>query len=105
MNPKEVIFSPNAEREIKALQKKDLKTVWDALKKLRCGADNLSIEKIKSQLDFFRIRAGNMRIIYYPLSQGRVVILVIRDRKNAYQRIQNLGSNLDSALRKLGISR
>lgn len=101
MDPKEVIFSPEAERAIKKLSKQDLKAVWGTLKKLRAGDDGLSIEKIKANPAFFRMKAGKWRIVFYPLSHGRVVLLLIGDRKNIYRNIPNLDQKLETALRKI----
>lgn len=104
MSQKEVIFSPETERAIKKISDRDRKVVWGALKKLRAGVGNLSIEKIKTQPSFFRIKVAHMRIIYYPLSQGRVVLLLIGDRKDVYRKIVNLDAKLSTALRKLKIA-
>ena len=104
MSAKEIIFSPNAEREIKKLTKANQKVVWGYLEKMRQGEGKLEIEKIKTQPDFFRLRAAHMRIIYYPFSAGRVVLLSIRDRKTAYRNLGDLGAKLDSAFKKLKIA-
>ena len=101
MAPKEIIFSPNAEKEIKKLSKQDQSLVLDALKKWRDGKTKPNIEKIKSQPDFFRLKAGHFRLVYYPLSPERVVLLLIRNRKDAYQGLSSLPTKLDTALRKL----
>lgn len=105
MDPKEIIFSPEAERAIKKLSKQDQKTVWGALKKLRAGDDNLKIEKIKASPAFYRIRAAHMRVIYYPLSRGRVVLLLIGDRKEIYRKIATLDQKLGTAMKRLGIAK
>jgi mRNA interferase RelE/StbE len=105
LSPKEIVFSPNAEDEIKKLPKTDTKVVWGALKKLRDDVGRLDIEKIKSQPNFFRLKVGHMRIIYYPLSNGRVVLLLIRDRKKAYRGLGNLNNQLETALSKLRLAR
>ncbi len=104
MAPKEIIFSPNAERELKKLSSIEIKIVLNALDKWIQGS-KVSIEKIKAQPNFFRLRAGNNRVIYYPLSRERVVLLLIRDRKNAYNALGNLGDKLDTAFRKLKVAR
>lgn len=104
MSPKEIIFSPNAEKELKRLQKKDQKFVMGALERFSAGEGKQEVEKIKSQPCFFRLKAGNFRLIYYPLSSERVVLLLIRDRKNAYRNLGDLEQRLETAKRKLNIA-
>ncbi|WP_425039378.1 type II toxin-antitoxin system RelE family toxin [Primorskyibacter sp. S187A] len=104
MDPKEIIFSPEAEKAIKKLSKQDQKTVWGAIKKLRAGDGNLQVEKIKANPVFYRARVSNFRVIYYPLSQGRVVLLLIGDRKAIYRKIASLDQKLGTALKKLRVA-
>ncbi len=94
LSPKEVIISPRAEKEIKKLCKQDQVVALRALEKLEAGGGGLSIEKIKSQPNFYRLKAAHLRLIYYPLKAGRVVILVVRDRKDAYRALQALNDRL-----------
>lgn len=101
---KEVIVAPNAERELKKLNKSDRIKVWAALKKWRLGELKPNIEKIKSAPNFYRLRIGDFRVIYYPLSSERVVLLLVRDRKDAYRGLGDLNDKLDLALSKLKIA-
>lgn len=102
--PKEYVFSPNAERELKKLEKRDQKRVFRTLRDWREGKLAPQIEKIKSQPDFYRVRAGDFRLVYYPLTGSRLVILLIRDRKNAYKNLGDLSAMLKTAKRKLGVA-
>ncbi|AWC25551.1 Plasmid stabilization system protein [Aminobacter sp. MSH1] len=102
MIPTQIIFSPSAERDIKRLIKERQKDVMAALKKLRDGSETLEIEKIKGFPSFFRIKAGReMRIIYHPLTTSRIVVLVIRDRKEAYRGLNGLNKKLEATLHKI----
>lgn len=103
MAPKKIIFSPQAEKEIKALQEGEQKKIFAGLKSWKAGEIRPDIEKIKSQPDFYRLRLGKFRVIYCPLSSERVVLLLIRDRKDAYQDLGNLRAKLSTAMRKLNI--
>ena len=103
MQPNEIIFAPNAEKEIKKLTKQAQRSVIKTLRNWSSGNGNIETEKLRSQPDFFRLRSGNIRIIYYPLSSERVVLLLIRDRKNAYKNLGNLPERLDTAIQKLRI--
>lgn len=103
MSPKEIIFSPNAEKEMKRLQRIDQKLVLGALQKFGAGDGRQNVEKIKANPCFFRLKAGNFRLVYYPLSPERVVLLLIRDRKEAYRNLGDLDKRLETAIRKLKI--
>lgn len=98
--PKDIVFSPNAERELKKLTRDEQSKVFDALEKWRSGDAKLDIEKIKSQPRFYRLKAAHLRIIYYPLSAERVVLLVIKDRKDSYKGLGDLSQKLDTAIRR-----
>lgn len=98
MTPREVVFGPSAEKEIKKLNKRDQLTVLRYLERFESGEGLLDVEKIRSHPDFFRLKAGNFRLVYYPLSSERIVLLVIRNRKDAYKGLNSLDSRLETAL-------
>lgn len=101
MKSAEIIFAPSAERELKKLTKDRQKDVLAALRRLRDGSDTLEIEKIKGHPSFFRIKAGSeMRVIYHPITARRHVVLVIRDRKEAYRGLGDLDGKLQAALHR-----
>lgn len=103
MASKEVIFSPQAERDVKGLSKQNQQLAISALDSWAQGIGKHETEKIKSQPSFYRLKAGCLRIIYYPLSRERVVILMIRDRKDAYRNLDVLPKKLETAMTKLKI--
>lgn len=103
MSQKEVIFSPNAEREIKKLSSNHQEFVVSGIESWSSGKTKPEVEKIKSQPDFYRLRLGNFRVIYYPLGAERVLLLLIRDRKNAYQNLGDLPAKLKSAIMRVGL--
>lgn len=98
MSPKQIIISPNAEKEIKKLQKNDQKLVFKHLARLENGTSNLCVEKIKSHPAFYRIKAAHLRLIYYPLSMQRVVLLLVRNRKDAYKGLNSIDQRLETAI-------
>lgn len=99
MSPKEIVFGPNAEKDFKKLQKRDQKAIFRHLDRLESGEGRLDVEKIKTHPDFYRLKVGDFRIVYYPLSRERVVLLLIRNRKDAYKGLNALDSRLETALR------
>ena len=105
MAAKTIIFSPNAERELKSLTREAQKQIIRSLERWAGGEAKCDVEKIKTQPDFYRLKAGDYRIIYCPLLGGRVVLLLIRDRKEAYKKLPNLPAHLETAVRLLRLER
>ena len=101
MSSTEVIISPAAKREIKKLSRERQKQTIDLLRALESGSETLAIEKIKGFPSFFRIKNGNMRVVYHHLTGHRVVILVARDRKDAYRGLRDLDRKLLTALQEI----
>ncbi|MBU4531225.1 MAG: type II toxin-antitoxin system RelE/ParE family toxin [Hoeflea sp.] len=102
MSSTEVVVSPAARREIKKLTKDRQKQTIALLRTLENGSETLMIEKIKGHPSFFRIRRGDMRVVYHYITRNRVVVLVVRDRKDAYRGLDDLDRKLLAALQALG---
>ncbi len=99
MNPDEIILSPSAERELRKLPRQDQKMIANALREFRDGKSLTVIEKLKGHPKFYRMKAGSRyRIIFHPINPQRLVVLVIRDRKDAYRGLNNLDNKLEAAL-------
>ena len=74
----------------KALQKftaKERQWIKDILRQLDSGQTaNFNVKKLKGRDDIFRIRKGNIRIIYRLDKNGKIFILTIERRKeNTYK--------------------
>lgn len=93
----EVVVGPAAERELGKLDQNSLRTVAKAIDRLQKEMRPRGVEKIQGHPGFFRIRAGDFRIIYFPMSDDRLVILVVADRKNAYRSVGDLEKRLQRA--------
>ncbi len=102
MSSTEVIISPAAKREIKKLTKARRRQTIELLRALETGSETLVIEKIKGYPSFFRIRRADMRVVYHQLTGSRLVVLVVRDRKDAYRGLGDLDRKLFTALQVLG---
>lgn len=102
MTSTEAIISPAAKREIKKLTKERQKQTLKLLRALEDGSETLVIEKIKGHPSFFRVRQGDMRVVYHHITGSRIVVLVVRDRKDAYRGLNNLDKKLFTALQQLG---
>ena len=71
-------------REIKKLTKPAQAQVTATIEKLSENPLLPATEKLQGRPAFFRVRSGNFRIIYNVRSeQCTVIILVVRDRKDA----------------------
>jgi mRNA interferase RelE/StbE len=101
---KDRTLDSQAEKDLKDLPKDDQALIVTALRKWKNGHGCPDLEKIKSQPSFFRFRASCFRIIYYPLSNERVVLLMIRNRKSAYRGLGDLRQRLGHAMLRLRIA-
>lgn len=69
------------EKAVKKLTKKEREGLKEIIKALQSGRfNNLNLKKLKGGMDIFRVRKGNMRIIY-QIRNGRIFILKIGRRK------------------------
>jgi mRNA interferase RelE/StbE len=95
----EIVFSPAARREIKKLTREIQRLVFDTLESLQKTPRPRGVEKIQGHPDFFRVKAGREhRIIYHIFRERLLVVLVIRDRKDAYKGLDDLDGKLGAAL-------
>ncbi|RWP83681.1 MAG: type II toxin-antitoxin system RelE/ParE family toxin [Mesorhizobium sp.] len=102
MDDLEVVFSPAARREIRKLTRQVQGLVFDTLEKLQKVPRPRGVEKIQGHPDFFRIKAGHdHRIIYHIFVERLLVVLVIRDRKDAYKGLDDLDGKLGAALQSI----
>jgi mRNA interferase RelE/StbE len=95
--PIEVVISPAAERDLRKLTSQALKVVAKAIDQLEIESRPRGIEKIQGHPGFFRIRAGDFRIVFYPMTPIRTVVLVVADRKDAYKTVGDLETKLRQA--------
>lgn len=74
------------DKAIQKLTKKEKEWTKEVVKALRLGRfDNLNIKKLKGESDIFRVRKGDLRIIY-QVRYGQVFILKLGYRKeNTYK--------------------
>jgi mRNA interferase RelE/StbE len=94
----EVVISPAAERDLRKLNQQALKVVGKAIDQLEIESRPRGIEKIQGHPGFFRIRAGDFRVVFYPMTPSRTVVLVVADRKDAYKGV----GDLEGKLRQVG---
>jgi mRNA interferase RelE/StbE len=93
----DVIFGPAAVREVKKMSKDGQKAIIDLAESLRGNMHPAGTEKIQGRPRFYRLRRGDYRIIYCPLSDERAVVLVAADRREAYRNIRSLDQKMAAA--------
>lgn len=68
-------------KALKKLSVKEKETVKDILNKLeKNNFLGLNVQKLRSHDDFFRVRKGNIRIIYRKTEAKKIFILAIERR-------------------------
>lgn len=101
MEPLSVVISNPAKREIKKMNKEQQRIVVAALKKLETDPRPRGMEKLKGRPDFLRIRAGAVRLVYTIINNQLVLLLLVRDRKDAYKNLDGLEERLKGALKQI----
>lgn len=86
-----VFAAPAFKRDLKKLDRRMQKRVFDALEGLADDPRPRSVEKLKENPKFYRIPVGDYRIVY-SLDDKKSIIIVclVRHRKDAYRDIENL---------------
>lgn len=100
----DIKFSPAARREIKKLSRNVQMKVLDAAEGLGACPRPPGVEKIKGRPEFLRIAIGDHRVIYTIASARLLVILVIRDRKDAYKGLSDLDKKLAAAVIEIAVT-
>jgi mRNA interferase RelE/StbE len=95
----EVVFAPAAGREIRKLPRNVQEQVIRTLESLSITPRPRGVEKLQGHPRFYRITVGKShRLIYHILREKLIIVLLIRDRKDAYKAIDDLDGKLEVAL-------
>ena len=97
MNPPEeggrtawrIIVKSSAARELAALDSKlDRQRIVDAIASLAHNPRPRGCEKLSGQLDLYRVRSGNFRVVYEIMDDVLLVTVIkVGHRKNIYQKL------------------
>ena len=90
-----------AAKEIRKLDKAEQKFVVERLDQLQKNPRPQGVEKLRGRPDIWRIRARHFRIIYSIPKPGIVIVLVVRDRKDAYKGLEEIDAKLAHAIEEL----
>jgi len=97
----EIVLGPAAQRELKKLERRDQLTIVKVLDGLAQNSRPHGVEKLRAHPKFLRISAGKDHRVIYHIFHSMIVVLVIRDRKEAYRSLDDLDGKLAAALRAI----
>lgn len=99
MQTHQVLVGKSAEREICKLPADVQQLIIEALEGLGKNPRPPGCEKLKANPQFLRIRAGNYRILY-AIRGRNIIVVVARDRKDAFKGLEDIDLKLAHALRR-----
>jgi len=81
-----IIFSKNAEKFLDTIDKPTRQRVFEKVYELRSNSENLDIKKLKLYQALYRLRVGNLRVVYTIKHKLIVIYIVaIGHRKDVYK--------------------
>lgn len=87
----DIRLAPAAARQLKKLTPQLREKVFKCLEGLSTNPRPNGVEKLSQDPRFWRVRAGDYRIVYWIDDESKVVItLIVRHRKDAYRDIDKL---------------
>ncbi|WAC11202.1 type II toxin-antitoxin system RelE family toxin [Dyadobacter pollutisoli] len=82
----QVVVTTSAQKEIRSLQKSDLKRVITAIGSLAIDPRSSGCKKLVASKNTYRIRIGNYRVLYFIEDSIRIVeISGVKHRREAYE--------------------
>jgi mRNA interferase RelE/StbE len=87
----DIQIAPAAERQLRKLPPQAQVKIVKTFETLASNPRPAGVEKLSADPRFWRVRAGDYRVIYFIDDGARlVIVLVVRHRKDAYRDIENL---------------
>ena len=84
MGKKTVVWSPNVQAHVAAIDQKTALGILHAIDEyLTTGAGD--VKKLRPPREDLRLRAGDYRVFFRPLGPRAIEILAIKHRKDAYR--------------------
>lgn len=84
-----VILSPQAEKQLKRLPKVDQIAVAKKIRSIRDKTTITGEEKLRGFRNIFRVRVGDLRIVYRK-TRKEIYIFLIRHRRDVYRLVKQL---------------
>ena len=99
--PLDVVIAPAARRDIKKLGKKAQQKIISGIEKLIENPRPPGVEKIRQAPSCLRFRIGDYRIVYSIFQQRKIIILLIRDRKEVYRALDSVNQQLAKVITEI----
>ena len=82
-----ISFKPAAQRQLRKLSRQVQARLLDRIERLSEIPYPPGAKKLKAEIDLFRVRVSDYRIVY-TVQDGRFVVLIVRvgDRRDIYDR-------------------
>ncbi|HQO03369.1 MAG TPA: type II toxin-antitoxin system RelE/ParE family toxin [Spirochaetota bacterium] len=80
----EIEFKPRALKDLKSIDKKDVKLIIGKIEEMKSGIDKANIKKLTNFTPEYRLRVGNYRILF-EITDNIITIYTISHRKDAYR--------------------
>lgn len=84
-----VILSPRAEKQLKKLPKVSQIIIAKKIRTIRDSKKVKEVEALKGYRNFFRVRAGEFRVVYKK-TKKEIYIVLIGHRKDIYEKLKRL---------------
>ena len=80
----EIEFKPRAVRDLKSIEKNDLKKIIKKIEEMKNGLDNLNIKKLTDFTPEYRLRVGIYRVLF-EINDSVITVYTIKHRKDVYK--------------------
>jgi len=80
----EIEFKPRAVRDLKSIEKNDIKKIFKKIEEMKNGLDNLNIKKLTDFTPEYRLRVGIYRVLF-EINDSVITIYTIKHRKDVYK--------------------
>lgn len=93
----QIVIARAAAKELKQLDRATQARIIQALERLQSDPRPRGARKLKGEDGLLRLRVGDFRVIYRIIEDRAVIVLLVRDRKHAYDAhtLQTLKTRLD----------
>lgn len=93
----QIVIARAAAKELKKLDRQIQARMFQALERLKTDPRPRGAKKLTGENSPLRLRVGDFRVIYHVFEDRAVIVLLVRDRKHAYDlhTLQTLKTRLD----------
>ncbi|OHD60557.1 MAG: plasmid stabilization protein [Spirochaetes bacterium GWF1_49_6] len=77
-------FKPKSIKDLKSIEKSDVKKIIEKIEEMKTGIDSLDIKKLTDFTPEYRLRVGKYRILF-EIAENIITIYTIKHRKDVYK--------------------